>query len=667
MPVLGSGGPDLARPGGSLARWSDLRKRALSAALLAPMALACIWFGAGAWVGLLAVAAACLSAEWVVLCGADPWKPPGLIVPLTVLLAGIAGAFDHDAIGFALLFGGFFALWRAAGFPLAAGIPYVGVAAIALIWLRAEGNQGRANVLFLVLVVWASDIGAYAAGRLLGGPKLAPALSPGKTWSGAAGGLAAAMLVGEAVSGWFAPGLWGRAALVAGVLGIASQAGDLLESGIKRHFGVKDSGRLIPGAWRPAGPVGWAARGSPGRGGAVVDGGPGGRSLAVIPRSVTVLGSTGSVGTSTVDLLAANKERFRVHALVGGRNAKLLAEQAVRLHATLAVIAEPSAHGALKTLLAGTGVQTATGPDAVTEAAAAPVDWTMAAITGAAGLPSTLAAIRRGGAIALANKEALVCAGEVMLRAVRDAGATLLPVDSEHNAIFQAMAEGNRHAVERIVLTASGGPFRTASYEDMVRATPEAALRHPVWSMGAKISIDSATMMNKGLELIEAARLFGLDESCIGVLVHPQSVVHGIVHYRDGSMLAQLGAPDMRIPIAHALAWPDRLATASPRLDLAALGRLEFHEPDPVRFPALRLARDALRAGGGAPTILSAANEVAVDAFLARRLGFTAIADLVSAVLDRLGSPGADTLDAVMDLDAAARRTAEGIAAAKAA
>jgi len=389
--------------------------------------------------------------------------------------------------------------------------------------------------------------------------------------------------------------------------------------------------------------------------------------VAVERRSVTVLGSTGSIGTSTVDLLLSNPERFQVRALAGGRNVKLLAEQARGLRAELAVIADTACLPELEALLAGTGIAVAAGTASVVEAATLPADWTMAAITGAAGLPSTLAAIERGGAVALANKEALVCAGDVMLRAVSAAGATLLPVDSEHNAIFQAMAEGNRGAVERIVLTASGGPFRNASLDDMARATPEAALRHPTWSMGAKISIDSATMFNKGLELIEAARLFGLAEDCIGVLVHPQSVVHGIVHYHDGSMLAQMGAADMRIPIAHALAWPDRLPTRSPRLDLAALGRLEFAEPDPVRFPALRLARDALRAGGGAPTILSAANEVAVDAFLRRRLGFTDIASLVEAVLDRLGSPGADTLDAVMELDAAARRAAEGIAAAKAA
>ena len=384
-------------------------------------------------------------------------------------------------------------------------------------------------------------------------------------------------------------------------------------------------------------------------------------------RTVTVLGSTGSVGTSTIDLLAANPGRYRVHALVGGRNAALLAEQAIRLGAALAVIADASQQRALETALAGTAIQAAGGGDAVTQAAAIPVDWTMAAITGAAGLPSTLAAIRRGGAVALANKEALVCAGEVMLQAVRDAGATLLPVDSEHNAIFQAMAEGNRDGVERIVLTASGGPFRLSTPEEMARATPEAALRHPVWSMGAKISIDSATMMNKGLEVIEAARLFALDEADIGVLIHPQSVIHGLVHYRDGSVLAQLGSPDMRIPIAHALAWPGRIPTSSPRLDLAALGRLEFAEPDPVRFPALRLARDALRAGGGAPTILSAANEVAVEAFLARRLAFTDIAALVETVLDRIGHQPADSLDAVLDLDAAARRAAQAVVGAQAA
>ncbi len=375
-------------------------------------------------------------------------------------------------------------------------------------------------------------------------------------------------------------------------------------------------------------------------------------------RTVTVLGSTGSVGCSTVDLLLAHRDRFQVRCLAGGRNAGVLAQQAIALGAELAVISDPAQHAALRDALAGHPIRTAAGPDAVTDAASLPADWTMAAITGAAGLPSTLAAIRRGGVIAFANKEALVCAGEIMLQAVRDAGATLLPVDSEHNAVFQAMAEGNGQAVERIILTASGGPFRTASLAEMRAATPEAALRHPVWSMGSKISIDSATMFNKGLELIEAARLFNLPESQVDVLIHPQSVVHGMACYTDGSMLAQLGSPDMRIPIAHALAWPERLPTASPRLDLAAVARLEFAEPDPARFPALRLARDALRAGGGAPTILNAANEVAVEAFLGRRIGFLDIAQVVERVLDQLGAPPAATLDDVMALDASGRRIA---------
>lgn len=385
-----------------------------------------------------------------------------------------------------------------------------------------------------------------------------------------------------------------------------------------------------------------------------------------VPRSVTVLGSTGSVGTQTIALLAAEPERYHVRALVAGRNVARLAEQAIALHAEFAVVSDPAHAGALKDALAGTGIEVGAGPEAVIEAASRPADWTMAAITGAAGLASTLAAIRRGACVALANKEALVCAGEVMLAAVRAAGARLLPVDSEHNAIFQSLADGNHGAVERIILTASGGPFRTASTEEMARATPEAALKHPVWSMGAKISIDSATLMNKGLEVIEAARLFSLAETAIDVLVHRQSVIHGMVCYQDGSVLAQLGSPDMRIPIAHTLAWPERIRTASPRLDLAAVARLDFEAPDPVRFPALRLAREALRAGGGAPAILSAANEIAVEAFLARRIGFLDIVATVEAVLGQMGAPPADTLEDVVGLDAAARRVATTLVAARA-
>jgi 1-deoxy-D-xylulose-5-phosphate reductoisomerase len=324
-------------------------------------------------------------------------------------------------------------------------------------------------------------------------------------------------------------------------------------------------------------------------------------------------------------------------------------------------------HKTLAAALAGTGIRVACGEQATLDAARLGADWTMAAITGIAGLAPTLAAAERGGAIALANKEAIVSAGDVMLRAVREAGATLLPVDSEHNAIFQALAGSPRTALEKIVLTASGGPFRTASREEMARATPETALKHPVWSMGAKISIDSATLFNKGLEVIEAARIFGLASDKIEVLVHPQSVIHGMVCFNDGSVLAQLGCADMRIPIAHTLAWPERLATQSPRLDLAGIGRLEFAPPDEARFPALRIARACLQAGGGAPTILNAANEIAVAAFLARKIGFLDIADVVEATLDRLGECPADSLEAVVALDASARRAGENFVADRAA
>lgn len=384
-------------------------------------------------------------------------------------------------------------------------------------------------------------------------------------------------------------------------------------------------------------------------------------------KTVTVLGSTGSIGRSTADLLAANPDRFRVLALVGNRNAAQLADQARTLRAEVAVCADPSMAAELKAALAGSGIRMDCGPDAVLAAARMGAEWTMAAITGIAGLAPTLAAAEAGHIVALANKEALVSAGDVMLRAVATAGATLLPVDSEHNAIFQAIAGSPRAALDKIVLTASGGPFRLATREEMAVATPETALRHPVWSMGAKISIDSATLFNKGLEVIEAARLFALGSEQIEVLVHPQSIVHGMAYFSDGSVLAQLGAPDMRIPIAHALAWPGRLETNSPRLDLAQAARLEFSPPDEVRFPALRLARQALVAGGGSPAILNAANEVAVDAFLRRRIGFLDIASVVDFVLGRMGTHPADTLEQVAVLDAEARRCADAFRPAHAA
>ncbi|MDD3446360.1 MAG: 1-deoxy-D-xylulose-5-phosphate reductoisomerase [Zavarzinia sp.] len=377
-------------------------------------------------------------------------------------------------------------------------------------------------------------------------------------------------------------------------------------------------------------------------------------------RSVTVLGSTGSVGTSTLDLVGRNPDRFRVAGLVAHRRLDLLIEQARHFRPDFVASADEAALPVLRDALDGLGIEVGAGIAAVEEAAARPSDLVMAAIVGAAGLAPTLAAVRRGAVVALANKEALVCAGDIVTAAVAAHGATLLPVDSEHNAIFQVFDEARRARVRRLILTASGGPFRSANQEAMARATPAEAVCHPNWSMGAKISVDSATMMNKGLELIEAHHLFAMPEERIDILVHPQSVIHSLVEYVDGSVLAQLGAPDMRVPIAHALAWPDRMATPVARLDLAAIARLTFEPPDPQRFPALALARHALKSGGAAPTILNAANEVAVAAFLAERIGFLDIAAVVDQVLEACaGRFGTSCLDEVVAADGAARHEAE--------
>lgn len=373
-------------------------------------------------------------------------------------------------------------------------------------------------------------------------------------------------------------------------------------------------------------------------------------------RRVTVLGSTGSVGTNTVELLAAYPDRFQADALVANRNVDKLAAQARLLRPALAVVSDPAAYADLKDALAGTGIAVAAGPAAVVEAASRPeADWVMAAIVGAAGLAPTLAAVQRGATVALANKEVLVCAGELVMAEVRRCGATLLPVDSEHSAIFQVFDEARREGISRLILTASGGPFRTWTRDAMQGVTPAQACAHPNWSMGAKISVDSASMMNKGLELIEAHHLFAMPENRIDVLVHPQSVIHSLVEYVDGSVLAQLGTPDMRTPIAVALAWPDRVATPGDRLDLVKAASLTFESPDPVRFPALGLARRALQSGGAAPTILNAANEVAVAAFLAGNLGFLDIPRVVERCLATLAHSPLGTLADVEAADAEAR------------
>ena len=375
-------------------------------------------------------------------------------------------------------------------------------------------------------------------------------------------------------------------------------------------------------------------------------------------RHVSILGATGSVGAAAAILVANAPERFEAVAIAGGRDAEALAKTARLVNAKFVAIADTSQYAVLKHLLADTGAEVAAGDDAVVEAAKRPADVIVSAIVGAAGLAPTLAACDQGTVVALANKESLVCAGEVALARAKTAGATLMPVDSEHSAIFQCFEVDRAHAVERITLTASGGPFRTLSLAEMAHVRLEDALKHPNWDMGAKITIDSATMMNKGLELIEAARLFPVPEDQIDVLVHPQSIIRSMVSYRDGSVLAQLGAPDMQTPIAVALAWPDRMATPTDRLDLAALGQLTFEAPDPVRFPALRLAREALSAGGDRPAVLNAANEVAVAAFLARRIGYLDIAGIVEDTLNLLATVPANTLEHVQAADSAARTAA---------
>lgn len=390
----------------------------------------------------------------------------------------------------------------------------------------------------------------------------------------------------------------------------------------------------------------------------------------MISRTISVLGSTGSVGTSTLDLMAVAEQngsgQFQVEVLTGGSNVGLLAEQCRRWKPKLAVIANEAKRAELVDALSGTGIEVGAGDAAIVEAASRPVDWVMASIVGAAGLRSAWAAAGTGNTLALANKESLVCCGPALLERVRTAGGRIIPVDSEHSAIFQVFPLDAPERVSKLVLTASGGPFRQTPIENMRAITPEQAVAHPNWSMGAKISVDSASMANKGLELIEAAYLFDMPQSKIDVVVHPESIIHSLVEYVDGSTLAQMGPPDMKTPIANALSWPDRMPWPAPKLDLAALGQLTFERPDVARFPALALARDALEAGGISPIVFNAANEVAAFAFLDRRLAFLNIAAVIAETLEKATRDGlamgtGSAAEAALAVDRAARLIARGV------
>jgi 1-deoxy-D-xylulose-5-phosphate reductoisomerase len=372
-------------------------------------------------------------------------------------------------------------------------------------------------------------------------------------------------------------------------------------------------------------------------------------------KDITILGSTGSIGTNTLDLIGRNPEKYSIKALTANSNVAALAKQAISYDAEMAVIADENKYSDLKEALSGTNIIVAAGVEALNEAADMSADWVMSSIVGAAGLRPTLTAIRRGATIALANKECLVCAGEFMMQQVDESGATILPVDSEHNAIFQIFDFDEPEKIEKVTLTASGGPFWNKNLTDMQNITPEQAVNHPNWSMGAKISVDSATMMNKGLELIEAYYMFPIEKDQLDIIIHPESIIHSMVSYIDGSVLAQLGTPDMRTPISYTLGWPHRMNTPSKKLDLTEIGQLIFIRPDEVKFPSINIAREVLQKGGSAPTILNASNEIAVEAFLEGRIGFLDITKVVEKTLNTIEVHQMTCLTDVQEIDENAR------------
>jgi len=657
-----------------------LRQRILTALVLVPLVIAGILLLPSYHFSLLLVVVVALASwEWASLMGIDQRLArmayvlvQGMFLPLamhvyewapTLFLGGAlvwwvsamtwiarSDGQERETATMSLLFLGL------------AGVLVLQPMWVALVVLHINGMLGAQLMLFMMVLVWGADSGAYFAGRRWGRARLAPLVSPGKTWEGVYGALATTLFLATAGVWWF--GFSGSVALgflfLSVVTVMFSIVGDLFESLAKRRRGVKDSGQLLPGHGGILDRIDSLTAAAPvfcfGLDVAGID----------FMIGITVLGATGTIGINTLDVIGLHSERFRVVALTANRDIERMRILCLKWQPEFAVMADCQAAAQLEASLSDTGIDTQVlgGDDALAEVAALEqVDFVMAAIVGAAGLIPTLSAARAGKRILLANKEALVMSGDLFMNEVKAHGACLLPIDSEHNAVFQCLPEKggqdlSSQGVARILLTSSGGPFRNDSLDRLANVTPEQACAHPNWVMGRKISVDSATMMNKGLEVIEASHLFSIPTTGIQIVVHPESIIHSMVEYRDGSVLAQMASPDMRVPIAHALAWPDRLDSGADRLDLFDVARLNFEPPDPERFPCIRFAYEALNAGGTAPAVLNAANEVAVEAFLERHLPFTGIPEVIDGTLASSSLVSAPDLKTVLAADNEARRIA---------
>ncbi len=625
-------------------------------------AIAIAWVGGLVFVAFWWVGSVIVVAEWQRIVRSERLIERIAAGALALAGAALFAMHNHALAAIAALVVGAAAVGWVAG-PEAriwagAGAVYAGALIVSLALLRTSPSYGLPAVIWLFAVVWGTDIAAYFAGRLIGGPRLWPSVSPGKTWSGAIVGAVVGGSLGLLLFGWtnridrlFCLGL--AAAVVA-------ELGDLFE--IRAEAALRGQGfeSPHPGPRRPDGQArrfhfcvrlrrALRRRQQQGRlhrqRTVPMVSGPAARPASAArvgpqPRRLAILGATGSIGRSCARVIGASPGRFAVASVASGRDGAGLGRLAVELGAEFAAVADPAAYSDLKAALAGSGIEAAAGIEAVREAGLRKADLVVSAIVGAAGLEPTFAAVAAGRTVALANKETLVCAGGAVIRMAKRTGAMLLPMDSEHNALFQAIGARDPDTIEMMTITASGGPFREWSAERIARATREEALAHPNWVMGPKVTVNSAGLMNKGLELIEAHFLFGLPPERLDVVVHPQSIVHGLIAFADGSLIAGMASPDMRTPIAHCLAYPDRIVSGVRPPDLAGLGRLTFERADLERFPALGLAIDVLKAGGGAPTALNAANEVAVAAFLERRIGFSDIVRLVSRTVLSMQAAG---------------------------